>query len=59
MEIVLLVIGTCVVLLGAIYLWTSLFTSEHGERYRRQSMQGPFVPVHPDADQEPPEVPKK
>ena len=55
----MLVIGTCIVLLGAIYLWTLLFTNEHGERYRRQSMQGPFVPVHPNAEEQQTEIKQK
>ena len=31
-------------LLGA-YLWIRLGNSPHGERYMKQRMQGPFVPV--------------
>ena len=59
MNIVLLVIGTSVVLLGVMFLWISVFDGENGERYRKQRMQGPFVPVHPDADHELTEIRQK
>lgn len=59
MKIVLLVIGTSLVLLGVIFLWALLFNNEHGERYRKQRMQGPFVPIHPDAEQEHREIKQK
>ena len=44
---------TVLVLVGApalgAYLWICLGNSEHGERYLKQRMQGPFVPLHKDA----------
>lgn len=33
------------------FLWWYLLSSERGERYLRQQVQGPYVPVHPDADE--------
>ncbi len=46
--------GICAVLapIAGVFLWIYLMSSERGERYMKQRMQGPFVPVHPDADQD-------
>ena len=43
---------TIMVLVGApalgLYLWVRLGNSEQGERYLKQRMQGPFVPLDKD-----------
>ena len=43
---------TVLVLVGApalgVYLWIKLGNSEQGERYLKQRMQGPFVPLDKD-----------
>ena len=59
MAIVLFVVCTAVALLGGIFLWVLVFNSPDAERYLKQRMQGPFVPVHPDVVQEQSESKKK
>ena len=51
MDIFFLVVFTAAALLGAIFLWVLLFNNEDGERYMKQRMQGPFVPVHPNTEE--------
>ena len=45
------VICTALALVGVPFLWLYFFNSERGERYMKQRIQGPFVPVHPDEQQ--------
>ena len=52
MWTVLAVICAVLAPIAGVFLWIYLMSSERGERYMKQRMQGPFVPVHPDADQD-------
>ena len=52
MWTVLAVICAVLAPIAGVFLWIYLMNSERGERYIRQRIQGPFVPVHPDGDQD-------
>jgi Na+-transporting methylmalonyl-CoA/oxaloacetate decarboxylase gamma subunit len=44
MGIVIAFLIALVCLISGVFLWIKLYNSEDGERYRKQRMQGPFVP---------------
>ena len=52
MWTVLASICAVLALVAGVFLWFYLLNSERGERYMKQRIQGPFVPVHPDHDQD-------
>jgi len=46
-----MLISALVLLAGlglGVYLWVKIANSQHGERYLKQRMQGPFVPLDKD-----------
>ena len=51
MWTVLASICAVLALVAGVFLWFYLLNSERGERYMKQRIQGPFVPVDSDHDQ--------
>ena len=51
MTLVLTILAVIGAPLLGLWLWSWLARSEHGERYIKQRMQGPFVPLD---EREPP-----